>query len=570
MAGKKILDIRRLISTIAVWIRGLVVRPAVKPGMTSRILFAGKNIGEGNGICAELADRFPDCIVEAVKPDCDVLQKARADECDVIILAPGTDHAIGLELCRRLKSDATTKNIPVIMLDDASQPPNSGADAFDAGADVFIAQPFDALQLSAHVRTMLRMKHAEDELRREKDRLARVVEEKTQQLRASEEIYRSVFRIAAHLITSVDADGIIVDCNDSIRHVLGYEREEIIGHSVARIIHPDYMDKARQALSVIPTKGSLRNCEYQMVRKDGRIIDVIINSSGLTDRKGRYVRTICVVTDVTEQKRFEREREKLLAQLQSRNKELERIVYVASHDLRSPLVNIKGFSGELLKSCREFVSVFKDERVPIDIGEKMLGILLEDIPESLDFICASAARMDLLLRGLLKISRFATQQLDLKPLDINRMVADIAKSMEFRVRQADTRIRIDKLPDCMGDELQVQQVFTNLLANAVNYLDPSRPGVIELFGHIDDGRCIYAVRDNGIGIAPEHQEKIFEIFYRLDPGDAAGGEGLGLSIVRRIVDRHDGRVWLESEPAKGSTFYVALPAIPAAVTKDGA
>ncbi len=535
--------------------------------MASKILIIGDDSSRLCSIPAQLNSLFSDCMLETAESADEGLQKARADEPDVILLAVGTPQMDGGEVCRRLKADATTKNIPVIMLSTGHGEAKSKVNALETGADAFIRQPFDAAQLGAQVKAMLRIKRAEDSLRKERELLADLVNERTRQLQKSEELYRSIFEIAANLITSVDENGVIVDCNNSIKHVLGYEPEEIIGQSMAEIIHPDYVDKAVESLKEILAKGSSRNKEYKMVRKDGNIIDVIINSSGLTDQNGRYVRTICVITDVTQQKRIEQERERLLAELQSKNKELESIVYVASHDLRSPLVNIQGFGGELLKSCREFAAVFQDERVPIDIGEKMLGILLEDIPDSLDFICTSAARMDVLLNGLLKISRFGRDELKPKRLDINTMVADIAKSMEFRIRQANIRLRIGTLPDCTGDELQIQQVFSNLLANAVDYLDPSRSGVIEFAGHVDDGQSIYSVADNGIGIAPDHQEKIFEIFHRLDPEDAAGGEGLGLSIVRRIVDHHRGRVWLESELAKGSTFYVALPTSQSVATK---
>ncbi len=167
--------------------------------------------------------------------------------------------------------------------------------------------------------------------------------------------------------------------------------------------------------------------------------------------------------------------------------------------------------------------------------------------------------MDALLAGLLRLSRLGQEMFQLEQLEMNAMLAGIAKAFEFQVREAGATLQIDDLPSCSGDATQVNQVFSNLLDNALKYLDPARSGVIRIHGRHENGRAIYCVEDNGIGIAPANHDRVFEVFRRLNPNDPAPGEGLGLATIRRILDRHDGKVCVESELGKGSRFIVSMP-----------
>jgi signal transduction histidine kinase len=142
---------------------------------------------------------------------------------------------------------------------------------------------------------------------------------------------------------------------------------------------------------------------------------------------------------------------------------------------------------------------------------------------------------------------------------MNNLMEEVAASFEFQVKESGVTIRVEELPLCYGDDTQINQVFSNLLDNSLKYLDPNRPGLIRISGEEKEGRVTYCVEDNGIGIADKDRERIFEIFCRLDP-DAGIGEGLGLTIVRKILDLNSGKVWAESEPGKGSRFFVSLPA----------
>jgi PAS domain S-box-containing protein len=258
----------------------------------------------------------------------------------------------------------------------------------------------------------------------------------------------------------------------------------------------------------------------------------------------------------------EQAREKLMKELQAKNEELEGIVFVASHDLRSPLINIQGFAGELQKSCRELTVLLGRESLSETNSRAVRRILDEDIPESLNFISAGTGKMDTLVKGLLRLARIGITQLHIEPVDMNRLMATILKTVQYQTREYDIEIRADNLPPCLGDWVQLNQVFSNLIDNSIKYRHPGRKSVIEIIAIGLDNRVRYAVCDNGIGVAPEHNKKIFEIFHRLNPAGPVKGEGLGLTIVQRILDRLDGKIDVESSPDKGATFIVELPAVP--------
>ena len=255
-----------------------------------------------------------------------------------------------------------------------------------------------------------------------------------------------------------------------------------------------------------------------------------------------------------------KEIEQMLEELRYKNKEMEQIVYVASHDLRSPLLNIQGFSKELQSAVEQIRTILDESDMSVETREKFAEPLEEDIPDALRFILTSSSKMDALLSGLLHVSRLGRARLSIKELDMNKLVSDITETFKYQIKEANVKFPINELPSCRGDEVKINQVFSNLLDNALKYRDRKRDCIITLSGKREDGHVVYCLEDNGLGIAEKHMEKIFEIFHRLHPADSdVVGEGLGLSIVRRIIDRHGGKIWVESEPGKGSKFYVSLP-----------
>jgi signal transduction histidine kinase len=264
----------------------------------------------------------------------------------------------------------------------------------------------------------------------------------------------------------------------------------------------------------------------------------------------------------------EAEQLRLLEELEEKNNELEQVIFVTSHDLRSPLVNLQGFSQELVYSLKELRTLMnKIETIPEDLKTKFSNLIEDDIFDSLKYIQSSTSKMDGLLSGLLKLSRVSRMDSTFESIDMNRLILEITNSFEFQIKESGVKLRVGELPPCFGNELQINQVFSNLLNNALKYLAPQRPGEIEITGkemEITERKqqyTVYCVKDNGIGIPPASHKKIFELFSRLNPDDSEG-EGLGLTIVYKIISRHHGKIWVESEPDQGSQFFVMLPTVP--------
>jgi PAS domain S-box-containing protein len=316
---------------------------------------------------------------------------------------------------------------------------------------------------------------------------------------------------------------------------------------------------------VLPEKSQFIDYEVQHCFEQIGQRTMVLNGRAILREAGHPGLILLAIEDITDRKRAEQQLARLAAELQQSNekltrsnRELQDFAYVVSHDLRAPLVNIQGFSKELALSCERLRSAAADVQVPGAERRELSALLDEDIPEAIEFITTSATKMDSLLSGVLQLSRVGRAALTVRQLDMNQMLSEIVASMQFAIDQAGASVQVDSLPPCQGDQMQINQIFSNLLENALKYLDLNRPGVIRVCGQEEPDRVVYSIEDNGIGIAAAHQDSIYKIFHRLDPRRGTG-DGLGLTIVRRVLERHGGKIWVESEVNEGSKFCVSLP-----------
>ena len=243
------------------------------------------------------------------------------------------------------------------------------------------------------------------------------------------------------------------------------------------------------------------------------------------------------------------------------NEEIQRFAYIVSHDLRAPLVNVMGYTSELEqtgKVLEQQIAVL-EKADPELIEQDAVVAVREDLPEAIGFIRASTAKMDRLINAILKLSREGRRNLAPEPLDMTAMAQAIADSVNHQTAEAGAEIRVGDLPGIESDRLSMEQIFGNLIDNAVKYLDQGRPGEIVVEGQEQLGGWVtYRISDNGRGVAPRDHERIFELFRRSGKQDRAG-EGLGLAFVRNSVRRLGGQIDVESELGKGSTFILKFP-----------
>lgn len=360
-------------------------------------------------------------------------------------------------------------------------------------------------------------------------------------LRQAEEKYRSIVENAVFGIFQSSPDGQYISVNTAMAHLHGYNTPDEMLRSVTDIgsqIYVDASDRERFA-QTLQAEGVVFGFEARNRRKDGTIIWISCNARSVKDELGRVLYYEGTVEDITDRKYASVERERLLGELSAKNAELERFVYTVSHDLKSPLVTIVGFLG------------FLEEDFKAGDGNAF--------NRDLDRIYRATFKMQDLLRDLLDLSRIGRMMNEPTDVSFDTLVTEAVELTQGRLHERGVQVNIEPgMPRVFGDAKRLLELVQNLIDNAAKYMGPQTEPRIEIGSKgFENGMPVFYIRDNGIGVSPEHHDRIFGLFNKLDPN--VEGTGVGLALVKRIVEFHGGRIWVESEIGKGSTFFFTLP-----------
>lgn len=346
--------------------------------------------------------------------------------------------------------------------------------------------------------------------------------------------------------------------------MLGYPPGDGVGDRKVWLdrLHPEdkalVADKIRGVLD-----GSEPRYQYEarIKHSDGTYRWVAVQGNAIRlDRDGKPARVIGVRMDIDKRKRAELEVEKLNRDLLEKHAEMENFLYITTHDLRGPLINMLGFSQNLERYANELREALDPARPPDAARVTPAELAGERIPSAVGFIAESARRMDSLITSLLKVSRAGRVEMKPATVDMNELAGKVLDTLRYQLERAGGEISCGDLPPCKADPGAVSQIFTNLLDNAVKYRAAGRPPRIKVAGERREDMVLYTVADNGAGIPAADLGGIWNLFHSRGLGRTSAGEGIGLPMVRRLTEKNGGRIWAESREGEGSVFHVGLPA----------
>ncbi|MGB9980536.1 ATP-binding protein [Methanobacterium sp.] len=359
-------------------------------------------------------------------------------------------------------------------------------------------------------------------------------------------VYKLIFNNNGKVI-----DGILEYVNHATVETMNIHPEKVIGKKASEIVKSDVNKAYLKVINEFIVTGEYKRLGIYYPPTNRHFI---ISGFNMPNNYFAILRV-----DITEQKEAEEklkeshtnlelkvqertaELDMLIKELKSSNDELQKFAYIASHDLQEPLRTISNFT-QLIE-------------------RRYKGKLDQDADEFIDYIIDATKRMQQLIRDLLRYSRVTSQQEDFKLVNTEKVVKQLISDLQVTFKENNVKITCNSLPEVCADERQLIQLFQNLISNAIKYRKPEEPPKIHISAKKEDNECVFSVSDNGIGIESEYFDRIFAIFQRLHTKEEYEGSGIGLSIVKKIIDRHGGQIWVESELGNGSTFYFTIPLI---------
>jgi PAS domain S-box-containing protein len=350
---------------------------------------------------------------------------------------------------------------------------------------------------------------------------------------------REILDTMADALFVIDADARIRVVNGAVRHLLGFSDSDLLGRSIDTLELSAGDATISKTLTDLARRGPIRDQERSLRQKHSDApVAVSISISPVADgdvQQGAVV----IARDIRERKTAEEELHSAMRRLELSNRELEDFAYVASHDLQEPLRKIQAF------------------------GDRLHAKYTAELPDQAkDYIArmqSAAKRMQVLINDLLAFSRVTTKAQPFVPVDLDRIAREVAHDLEIRTHEAEAHVEIGGLPSIDADPLQMRQLLQNLISNALKFHREGVPPVVTVTGTVAGDRAQLVVADNGIGFEEKYAERIFTMFERLHGRGTYEGTGIGLSICRKIVERHGGEIVARSTPGAGSTFTVTLP-----------
>ncbi len=362
-------------------------------------------------------------------------------------------------------------------------------------------------------------------------------------LRQSEERSRLIVSNAKdYAILMLDPDGNIVNWNEGAERMKGYRAEEIIGQHFSRFHSSEDISNGIPGRE-LEEAARIGRCENEgwRIRKNGSRLFASVAITALRDEKGMLRGFGKITRDITERKKSEEHLVKTMKELSQSNDELQQFAYVASHDLQEPLRMVASYTQLLAKRYK--------------------GQLDADADEFIDFAVDGCNRMQALIQDLLAYSRSGSSGKAVRKISSENALSEAVTNLRATIEESGAIVTHDALPSIITDDTQLALVFQNLIGNGIKYRGVEAPRVHISATRNDGEEWTFSVRDNGLGIEPQYFERIFILFQRLHGRQEFEGTGIGLAICKKIVERLGGRIWVESQPEEGSTFYFSLPEV---------
>jgi PAS domain S-box-containing protein len=367
----------------------------------------------------------------------------------------------------------------------------------------------------------------------------RVVRDLTERMHAEQALreHASLLDLSYDAICVWDLQGKITFWNRGAEEIYGWTKEEALGKDVHSFLNSQFSKPLSEIKSELFSRGRWEGELLQSTRNGRRLI-VASRWALQRDESGNPSAVLETNNDITERKNMEEALRRQTEELSRSNADLQQFAYVASHDLQEPL-----------RMVTSYMQI---------IAEQYKGKLDGDADEFIGYAVDGAMRMRQLINALLEYSRVGTRGGQLGPISLEEVLQEVYSNLEVAIRETSAEITADEMPTIVADPVQMTQLFQNLISNAIKFRGKSPPRI-----HISARRTkslwVFSVTDHGIGIDREHYESIFVIFRRLHGRMEYPGTGIGLAICKKIIDRLGGRIWVESEPGKGSAFYFTVP-----------